>query len=241
MLWLVLACLILPLKTQAQAPESQLPAPGSEIRWWHIAIVAGTIGAVSVFDRGVDVWIQEHRSARGDDVARAFRHGGQPEVVFAMPAAMFAAGLLGHNKNLERSAARVFVSVVAAGGVTAAIKEVVGRVRPIAVTDQYLFRPFSHNDAFPSGHTTVAFAFAASLSDEIHRPLVSALLYAGATGTGWSRLNDHEHWLSDVLAGAAVGITAAKVIAGRWRVFGLAPPRLLFAPSDTRIEWRATF
>lgn len=196
---------------------------------------------MSAFDRGVDAWVQNHRSAGSNDFARAFRHGGQPEIVFAVPAGMFATGLIAHNKSLERSAARVIVSVVAAGVTTVGIKELAGRVRPIDATNQYLFRPFTHNDAFPSGHTTVAFAFAASLSDEIHRPWASALLYAGAAGTGWSRLNDHEHWLSDVLAGAAVGITAAKVIAGRWRVFGLRPPRLLVEPSGARVEWRAAF
>jgi membrane-associated phospholipid phosphatase len=194
-----------------------------------------------VFDRGVDAWVQNHRSSRSDDFARAFRHQGQPEVVFAVPAVMFAAGLIGHNKNLERSAARVFASVVAAGVTTTGIKVGTGRVRPLDATNQYLFRPFTHHDSFPSGHTTVAFAFAASLGMEIHRPWASALLYAGAAGTGWSRLNDHAHWLSDVLAGAAVGVTAATVIEGRWRVFGLGPPRLLVGPGGARMEWRAAF
>jgi membrane-associated phospholipid phosphatase len=241
-LCLALACLIaLPATAQPQSSDSRIPARGSRIQWWHVAIVAGTIGAVSAFDRGVDVWVQDHRSTGSNDFARAFRHGGQPEVVFGVPAGMLATGLIAHNKRLERSAARVLASVVAAGVATVAIKELVGRVRPIDATNQYLFRPFTHNDAFPSGHTTVAFAFAASLGEEIHRPWARVLLYAGAAGTGWSRLNDHEHWLTDVLAGAAVGVTAANVIERRWRVFGLRPPRLLVGPNGARMEWRTAF
>lgn len=203
-----------------------------------MAVAAGAIGAVSAFDRGVDVWVQNHRSSSSDNAARIFRHGGQPEVVFAVPAGMFAAGAIGHAKTLERSAARVFVSVGVAGVATTALKELAGRVRPSDATNQYLFRPFTRHDSFPSGHTTVAFAFAASLGEEIHRPWAAALLYAGAAGTGWSRLNDHEHWLSDVLAGAAVGVTAAKLIEGRWRLFGLGPPRFLVGAGGARIEWR---
>ena len=84
----------------------------------------------------------------------------------------------------------------------------------------------------------MAFALATSLAAEIHRPWATALLYAGATGTAWSRLNDHKHWLSDVLAGATVGITSAKLIEGRWRIFGLDPPEFL---SGTRVGWRVTF
>ena len=135
----------------------------------------------------------------------------------------------------------MLASVVTAGLTTVTIKRIVGRFRPDGTSDQYVFRPFSDHDAFPSGHTTVAFALAASLAEEIHRPWATAVLYAGATGTAWSRLNDHEHWLSDVLGGAAVGITAAKAIKGRWRIFGLGPPRFLVDPTGARLEWRAAF
>lgn len=87
----------------------------------------------------------------------------------------------------------------------------------------------------------MAFALATSLADEIHRPWASALLFTGATGTAWSRLNDQRHWLSDVLAGATVGITAANFIEGRWRFFGLGPPRFLVTASGMRVEWHAAF
>lgn len=225
------ACVCL-VALPASAPAQQSPFP--TVRWWEVAIVAGTIGAVSAFDRGVDVWIQHHRSSSSDDLAKVLRHGGQPEVVFGVPAGMLAAGLIGGSKDLERRAGRVFVSVVVAGLATAAIKEGVGRVRPDSATNQYLFRPFTHHDSFPSGHTTVAFAFATSLGEEIHRPWASALLYAGAAGTGWSRLNDHHHWLSDVLAGATVGFVAGKIVEAH-------PPRILAGPGGARLEWHVAF
>ena len=211
------------------------------IRWWEAAIAVGTIGAVSLADRRVDVWVQARRSSHSDAVARAFRIGGEPELVFGIPAGIFAAGVIGGNKNLQRSGGRVLASVVAAGVTTAALKEITGRFRPDETTDQYVFRPFSNRDAFPSGHSTMAFALATSLSAELHRPWATALLYAGATGTAWSRLNDHKHWLSDVLAGATVGITAANVIEGRWRIFGLGPPQFLGSPRSARLEWRVVF
>jgi len=85
----------------------------------------------------------------------------------------------------------------------------------------------------------MAFALATSLAEEIHRPWATAVLYAGATGTAWSRLNDHKQWLSDVLAGATVGFTAAKIVEGRWRIFRASA--LLNSWSGTRVEWRVAF
>jgi len=212
--------------------------PSHTIRWWEAAITVGAIGAVSVVDRRVDDWVQDRRSTRSDEISRVFRNGGEPELVFGIPGGILLAGLISGHKDLQRSGARVLASVVTAGVATAGLKVIVGRVRPTDTNDPYTFKPFSQNEAFPSGHATMAFTLATSLAEEIHRPWATALLYAGATGTAWSRLNDHKHWLSDVLAGATVGITSAKLIEGRWRIFGLGPPEFL---SGTRVGWRVTF
>ncbi len=230
---LVLVWQLLPFTT---APAQRQPS--HTIRWWQASIAVGAIGAVSLVDRGVDTWVEHRRSSRSDAIARVFKKGGEPVLVFGVAGGILAAGLISGHEDLQRSGGRVLVSVVTAGVATAAIKRIVGRFRPDVTGDQYVFKPFSSHDAFPSGHTTVAFALAASLAEEIHHPWATAALYAGASGTAWSRLNDHEHWLSDVLGGAAVGITAAKVIEGRWRIFGLRPPGFL---SGARFGWHLTF
>jgi membrane-associated phospholipid phosphatase len=196
---------------------------------------------MSLADRGANDWMQDHRSARSDALARGFRNGGQPEVVFGLPGAVILAGVVAARPELRRSGLRILSSVVIAGLTTGAIKVVAGRVRPVDTSDPFVFRPFSHHDAFPSGHATVAFALATSLSEEIHNRWVTAALLAGASGTAWSRLNDERHWLSDVLAGGVIGITSAKIVEGRWRIFGLGPPRFLLAPSGARLQWRAEF
>ena len=45
-----------------------------------------------------------------------------------------------------------------------------------------------------------------------------------ATLNAWARLYEDRHWFSDVALGALYGITAAKIVNGRWRVFGWKPP-----------------
>jgi membrane-associated phospholipid phosphatase len=93
----------------------------------------------------------------------------------------------------------------------------------------------------PSGHVTAAFAVATSLADDIKSPLVSVLLYTAATGTAFARINDNRHWLSDTGMGAVLGIFTAKVVSGRWSIFGLRPPGFLVTPAGASLTWRASF
>ncbi len=216
------------LVTVPLASQSRQP------RWWEAAIVVGTIGAATLADRGLNGWIQSHRSQGADNVARAFKNGGEPEVTFGIGGGILAAGVIGGRPALRRRGGRVLLSLAAAGLTTAAIKKATGRLRPAESTDPFLFKPFSSHDAFPSGHTTMAFALATSLSEEIHNRWATAALYTAATGTAWSRMNDERHWLSDVLAGAAVGFTAAKIIERH-------PPRFLADRDAVKLEWRFAF
>lgn len=71
----------------------------------------------------------------------------------------------------------------------------------------------SGNNSFPSGHTTTAFAAAAFLQHEYKNvsPWYGITGYAAATATGIIRLYNNRHWVSDVVAGAGVGIISTKL------------------------------
>ena len=116
-----------------------------------------------------------------------------------------------------------------------------GRPRPNQSLDADAYVPFSGREAMPSGHSTMAFALATALSDDIHRTWASVGLYTMATGVAWSRLNDNRHWLSDVAAGAVVGVTSAKLVNGHWRIFNLRPPEFLLGPGSATVAWELRF
>ncbi len=67
-------------------------------------------------------------------------------------------------------------------------------------------RPDNGNErnAFPSGHSTSAFAFASVVASE-HEWYYGVASYALATFVAASRINDNRHWLQDVVAGATIG------------------------------------
>lgn len=69
------------------------------------------------------------------------------------------------------------------------------------------------DDAFPSAHTSTAFAYATFFHNEYGHKSVwySVAGYSFATATGVLRILNDRHWLSDVLAGAGIGILSAEV------------------------------
>lgn len=75
-------------------------------------------------------------------------------------------------------------------------------------------RPDGSNfDSFPSGHTATAFAGAEFLWQEYKDVSVWYGIsgYIVATGTGFFRIYNNKHWLTDVAAGAGIGILSTKV------------------------------
>lgn len=66
--------------------------------------------------------------------------------------------------------------------------------------------------SFPSGHTAEAFASAEFLRQEYKdvSPWYGVAGYAVATATGLLRIYNNKHWMSDVVAGAGVGIASTK-------------------------------
>ncbi|HEY9258317.1 phosphatase PAP2 family protein [Chitinophaga sp.] len=66
--------------------------------------------------------------------------------------------------------------------------------------------------SFPSGHTATAFASAEFLRQEYKdvSPWYGVAGYTAATVTGALRMYNNKHWLSDVVAGAGIGILSTK-------------------------------
>ena len=71
----------------------------------------------------------------------------------------------------------------------------------------------TNNTKFPSGHTANAFRGAEIVHQELKKvhPLLSYSGYVVATGVGMLRIYGKEHLLSEVLAGAGLGILSTKL------------------------------
>ena len=238
--WLFLLYFGIPFTSVSSA--AQQPNRPAALKWWHgVAALAGYAVLVQV-DDGIQRFARDNRSDTSDDIARVTRQMGQPEVYATVGLGVLGAGLVSGDREVKDAGIRISSSLAMAGVVVTIAKQVAGRSRPSREgSDAEDFHPFSGHTSAPSGHSAMAFALAASLGEEIHNRWASAGLYTAAAGTAWSRVNDNVHWFSDVVAGAAVGIVAAKFMNGKVTIFGIDPPRLRPTRSGYVLEWSGTF
>ena len=167
---------------------------------------------------------QSERSPVTNRWAHRFRHLGQPEVFLPVVIGLLLGGRVLRRVKLFNAGRRAAIVMILVGLVGTSLKYVVGRVRPNFSASPAEFRPMSGAASFPSGHTGAAFALAGSLALET-TPVAGAAFLLGAAGTGWSRINDNKHWLSDVFCGAVLALLIVGLV-HRWdrRRAGRGPP-----------------
>lgn len=160
-------------------------------------------------------------------IAAAFNWWGGPGVIW------FAAILWLGGRALKRSrisllGLRGAEAIAIASAISAIAKGFVGRARPsVTPGEPWHWKFFFHGwtDApyysMPSGHTTATFAFAAAAGVACvrwaprERVAVITVTCSAALLVGFARLYSNQHWFSDVLAGAALGIATGYLLS-RW-------------------------
>ena len=228
--------------TPLRAQDSTVP---HQIRWYEVTVALAGVSAFFLVDNPVRSYMQDNQTTTKDDAADLFRTVGQPEVWALVPAVMMGTGLVIKEPGLTRSGLRAVTSAALAGGITAVLKFALGRERPNVEGSEPLdFEPFenvSDDASMPSGHTASAFGFAASLAGDVHPLWAKIGLYTLATGTAWSRVYDNKHWTSDVVFGALVGITSAKIVRGEWLAWGIRMPTVFTDGHQVTVSWHGTF
>lgn len=115
-----------------------------------------------------------------------------------------------------RTAWKALDSMAMAAVTTELMKNVFQRPRPAQSTDPDLWRQGSGNKSFPSGETAMMAAFVTPIIIDYRQenPAVWALailpIYMGE-----ARMGSQGHWMSDVLAGAAIGVGTGYLAARR--------------------------
>lgn len=113
-----------------------------------------------------------------------------------------------------RSVAGALTTAVAASHlVVQLLKALIRRARPYQCVPvwRWVGRPLADH-AFPSGHTTAAFATAGVLSAAV--PVAAIPLWSLAVLVGISRVYLGHHYPTDVLAGALIGAVSASLSTG---------------------------
>jgi membrane-associated phospholipid phosphatase len=220
------------VSSDSPAPEEDEPRPPSKLvadvkayvasplHWngtdW--ALFGGALAAVGVahhYDDTVRHHFNFNRKNQG------LGNVNSQDLQDAIPAAAaFAGTWLYANLAGDRNGRRESWAMLEAGGlstVTAyALKFAAGRKTPDQTLDSNQW--LKGGSSFPSVHVTAAFAIgtvlAESGSDEYRWPR-RFLGYGVGIGTAYLRLEHNAHWLSDTVAGAALGAATARFVMHR--------------------------
>ena len=130
-----------------------------------------------------------------------FETGGGPIYSTIFVAGMFTAGRLAHGSRFRSMTYDMLDAAIVNFAYTEVIKVAVGRERPNG----------QDNKSFPSGHTSNTFALAAVAQQHYGWKVgIPSYLVAGLMGA--SRIDQDKHWMSDVVAGAALGYIVGRTV-----------------------------
>ena len=131
-------------------------------------------------------------------------HLGHGVGAAALGLAVAVFGLVTRNRRALRAGLVVLLAVVVAGILANGLKLAFAHPRPG-------HRVFSYG--FPSGHATTAFAVASVLGSAF--PPAAPVLYFGALATGLARVFFRDHFVVDIVGGAALGTACGLLLARR--------------------------
>jgi membrane-associated phospholipid phosphatase len=203
-----LSRLLAPVEAYATAPLRW-----GEADWLWFGGSLAAIGVAHQFDGDV----RKHFVANNRGAPSTNTHDLQD----ALPVAVMFVGTWGYANLISdqwgrREAGAMFESAVLSVGTAYILKYAAGRQRPDETSDPNHWA--AGGSSFPSVHTTAAFAIGTVLAEsgnDQYRWLRRALGYGAAGFTVYERLNHNAHWLSDTVAGAALGTATARFAMNR--------------------------
>lgn len=189
--------------------------------WFKASLVAGTTILLYLNDEKIRESAQTNRNNLSNEIADLFEKGGRLRYVLPSLGLLYLYGSVNEDQKALQSGLYGLESLVITCGLTYTIKMLCHRRQPgdgglgvwggpgLSTDDAHL--------SFPSGHSAIAFSTAGMIAAVYGEDnwLVAALAYGIAGLTAWSRVNDDQHWVSDVFFGSAVGYFTAKAVAGR--------------------------
>lgn len=186
---------------------SQQVSGSTKGRWIKATRVPVALMALSIFTyTDNETFSREEVKEMRDEVIPTFHHRLDNYLQYAPAAAVYGLNLAGikGKTDLANGTAIMLKSGLLVAAITFPMKKIVAEPRPDT----------GQRNSFPSGHTATAFAAATFMAKEYGHisKWYSVGAYTVATGVGVMRVMNNRHWVTDVLAGAAVGIFSTNLV-----------------------------
>ncbi len=202
------------------SPDSPFFAP----KFYLVLAGAGALWGGSY---ALDQTMRSHlrsMSSSDADLLQNISYGG----VSASTALLYGYGLWYGDSRARHYALNAGVGAGIATLLDLGIKAAFGRLRPSQTSSHTAF--FHGGKSFVSGDVTPMFALAAGVSEYFNNEwYVAAPVYSLALLDGFGRMGHDEHWFSDVVGGALLGVATTELFIwlhnrhdeepDRWRIF----------------------
>lgn len=192
------------------------PARWDEGDWVKAGFVLGGTALLYTSDDQLMTWVQGNRSQTTNDVASVMTQFGNELYVLPGLAVFYGYGYMTDDNRIRKTSLLGFESWFYSSLVTTVLKQSFHRNRPKegGGYDQWGGPSLkSEHLSFPSGHASTAWSVATVIATEYDDNwLVPATAYTAATMVSLARLNDGEHWTSDVFFSSATGFFIGKVL-----------------------------
>lgn len=200
------------LKTTAKFYTS--PSRFDSEDWVRFSTVVGLTGVATLADKEIINFSQRNQSNFANNLFSIDNYY-YVEFVAASIIGFYGYGLIDNNNEVRKLAVKLTEATLFATSITLITKTVIGRARPYRQDNQYYTNPFTFDNdynSFPSGHTTLAFAYSTVMANEINNIFWKIGWYTAAGLVGYSRIYHNQHWFSDVLMGAAIGYFSGEFV-----------------------------
>ena len=193
------------------------PAHWDATDYERAGIATVAIGGAFAADKAVYDAFARNRSDFTNDVSGGTSWFGSPGAL-CLSVGLIGAGLVFENADV-RDMGRDSLEAIAITGVftNLVIKPTAGRYRPNESEGETKFDPFSGHASFTSGHATAAFSLASVVAMRSPGWIVPTIVYGMATVVAFDRINDREHFLSDVVTGALFATATGRFLVHRHR------------------------
>ncbi|MFZ1519188.1 MAG: phosphatase PAP2 family protein [Ignavibacteriaceae bacterium] len=182
--------------------------------WIKLSASIGVTGLALLFDNDIKEFSQSNKTDFLNTVFKIddYYHS---ELMAASIVVLYGYALIDKNNEVRNLSLRLAEATVYGSLINMSLKFVGGRSRPFYAQNPFEFDPFKTNfeqTSFPSGHSTLAFAFSSVMAKEYKNFFWKFGWYTIAGLTAYARVYNNEHWFSDIIFGSAIGLFVGEFV-----------------------------
>lgn len=167
-------------------------------------------------DKSAKDWTLKNNKFRNSLIPELGRYWGEPITTVGLASGFYLQGLISDNNPNKKLGFEIAESAIYTSAVTVFLKFAFGRERPRHNNEPFSFHPFSFKGddflSLSSGHTALAFSLSTVISKNSDSDAIKIISFIPAVLTGFSRVYQNHHWVSDVILGGIIGVVIADFV-----------------------------